>query len=77
MYNLCVRVRVCVPMPTHITIKCLWFRARRIDGVECGLFSIYTQLGQTILRVGRISVYSSVLEEAEVRMNVCVTECVV
>ena len=47
---------VCVPMPTHCTITCFGFRARRIDGVECGIFSILAPLGQTILRVGRVSV---------------------
>ena len=38
---------MCVPMPTHCTITCFGFRARRIDGVECGLFSIHAPLGQT------------------------------
>ena len=47
---------VCVPMPTHCTITCFGFRARRIVGVECGLFSIHAPLGQATLRVGRISV---------------------
>ena len=28
------------------------FRARSIDGVDCGLFSIHAPLGQTTLRVG-------------------------
>ena len=47
---------MCVPMPTHCTITCVGFRTRRIGGVECGLFSIHTPLGQTTLRMGRISV---------------------
>ena len=29
---------VCVPMLTHCTITCFEFRARWVDGVECGLF---------------------------------------
>ena len=32
------------------------FRPRRIDGIECGLFSNQAPLGQTTLRVGRVSV---------------------
>ena len=52
----CVCVCVCVPMPTHCTITCFGFHARRIDGVECGLFSIHAPFGQTTLRVGRVSV---------------------
>ena len=47
---------VCVPMPFHCTITCFWFRARRIDGVESGLFSTHAPLGQTTLRVGLVSV---------------------
>ena len=47
---------VCVPMPTHCTITCFGIRTRRMDGIECGLFSIHTLLGQTTLRVGRVSV---------------------
>ena len=49
-------VCVCVPMPTHCTITRFGFRARRIDDVECGLFSNHATLGQTTLRVGWISV---------------------
>ena len=45
-----------VPMPIHCTIRRFGFRARRIDGVECGLFSNHASLGQTTLRVGRVSV---------------------
>ena len=45
-----------VSMPTHCTIMRFGFRARRIDGVECGLFSNHAPLGQTTLRVGRVSV---------------------
>ena len=52
----CVCVYVCVPMPTHCTITRFGFRAGRIDGVECGLFSNHAPLGQTILRVGRASI---------------------
>ena len=62
-------------MPTHCTITCLGFRARRIDGVECDLFSIHAPLGQTTLHVGEY--LYSVLEEVEVRMTVCVTLCIV
>ena len=43
-------------MPTHCTIMRFGFRSRRIDGVKCGLFSNHTPLGQTTLRVGRVSV---------------------
>ena len=35
---------VCVPMPTHRSITCFGFRARRIAGVECCLFSIHAPL---------------------------------
>ena len=52
-----------VPMQTHYTITRFGFRARRIDGVECGLFSNHAPLGQTTLR-------------GEVRVTVCVTDCV-
>ena len=45
-----------VSMPTHYTITCFGFRARQIDGIECGLFSNHAPLGQTTLRVGRVSV---------------------
>ena len=38
--------------PTHCTITYFGFRARQIDGVECGLFSIHAPLGQTTLRIG-------------------------
>ena len=51
-----VIVCVCVFQSTHCTITCFGFRTRRIDGVECGLFSIHAPLGQTTLRVGRVSV---------------------
>ena len=47
---------VCVPMPTHCTITRFGFRARRIDGFKCGLFSNHATLGQTTLRVGRMCV---------------------
>ena len=33
---------------------------RWIDGVECGLFSNHAPLGQTTLRVGRVSVQCTV-----------------
>ena len=49
-------VCVCVPVSTHCTIMCFRSRARRIDGVECGLFSIHAPLGQTTLRLGQVSV---------------------
>ena len=39
-------------------------------------FSNHAPLGQTTLRVGRVSVYS-VREKVEVRISVCVTVCVV
>ena len=54
--NLFLLKNVCVPMPTHCTITCFGFRTRWIDGVDCGLFSILAPLGQTTLRVGRVSV---------------------
>ena len=44
--------KMCVPMPTHCTIVCFEFHARRIDGVKCGLFSNHAPLGQTTLLVG-------------------------
>ena len=51
---------VCVLMPTHCTIMRFGFRSRRIDGVQCGLFSNHAPLGQTTLRVGRVSVQCTV-----------------
>ena len=45
-----------VPMPTHCTITRFRFRARRIDGVECGIFSNHAPLGKTTLRVGQVPV---------------------
>ena len=56
LYNTAGNKSVCVPMPTHCTITCFGFRAKQIDGVECGLFSIHAPLGQTTLSVGRVSV---------------------
>ena len=50
VYTVCVCV--CVPMPTHCTITRFGFRARRIHGVKCGLFSNHAPLDQTTLRVG-------------------------
>ena len=47
---------VSVPMTTHCTITRIGFHARRIDVVECGLFSNDAPLGQTTLRVGRLPV---------------------
>ena len=47
---------LCVLMPTHCTITRFGFRTRRIDGVECGLFSNHAPLGHTTLRLGRVSV---------------------
>ena len=49
-------LKVCVPMPTHCTIMRFGFRPRQIDGIECGLFLNHAPLGQTTLRVGRVSV---------------------
>ena len=57
-----------VPLPTHCTTTRFGFRTRRIDGIECGLFSNHAPLGQTALRVGRV---------VEVKGTVCVTVCVV
>ena len=48
--------KVCVPMPTHCTITCFGFHSMWIDGVKCCLFSNHAPLGQTTLRVGRVSV---------------------
>ena len=63
-------VCVCVPMPTHCTITRFGFHARCIHlGIKCGLFFNHAPLGQTILRVGRVSV----LEKVEVRVTVSVT----
>ena len=47
---------VCVLMPSHCTITRFGFRTRRIEDVECGLFSNHAPLGQTTLRVGKVSV---------------------
>ena len=47
---------VCVLMPNHCTITRFGFRGRRIYGVECGIFFNHVPLGQTTLRVGRVSV---------------------
>ena len=69
-----IKNEMCVPMPTHCTIMHFGFHARRIDGVECGLFSNHALLGQTTLRVGRVSV---IVYWRKVRMTVCVTVCVV
>ena len=41
---------------THCTITRFEFHARWIDGVKCGLFFNHAPLGQTTLRVGRVSV---------------------
>ena len=49
-----------VSMPTHCTITRFGLRARRIDGIECGLFSNNTPLGQTTLHVRRVSVECTV-----------------
>ena len=49
---------VCVIMPTHCTITRFGFRARRIDGVECGIFPNHAPLGQTTLRVWDEYLYS-------------------
>ena len=68
-------VYVCVPIPTHSTITCFGFRARRIDGVEYGLFSIHDRLGRPHY-VWDEYLYS-VLEKADVRVTVYVTVCVV
>ena len=48
-------VYVCVPMPTQLHAS--GFRARQIDDVECGLFSIHAPLGQTTLCVGQVSLW--------------------
>ena len=63
---------VCVIKPIHCTITRFGFRAGRIDGVECGLFSNYAPFGQTTLRVRRVSVQCIV----EVRVAICVAVCV-
>ena len=39
-------------MPIHCSITRFEIRARRIDGVECGLFLNHAPLGQTTLLVG-------------------------
>ena len=62
-----------VSMPIHCTITRFVFRARRIDGVECGLFSNHAPLGQTTLRWDEY--LYSVREKVEVRVTVSV--CVV
>ena len=68
-------LKVCVPMPTHCTIMRFGFRPRQIDGIECGLFLNHAPLGQTTLRVGRVSVECT--GGSCVRVTVCVTVCVV
>ena len=65
---------VCVPMPTHCTITCFGFHARRINGVKCDLFSNHAPLGQTTLCLGEY--LYRVLEKVEVRVTVSVTVCV-
>ena len=50
-------------------------RAGRIDGIECGLFSIHAPLGQ-IYYLWHEYPYS-VLEKVEVRVTVSITVCVV
>ena len=52
----CVCVCVCFPMPTHCTSTHFGFRAKRIHGVECDVFSILAPLGQITLCVGQVSV---------------------
>ena len=47
----CVCVFQCIP---NCTIIRMGFRTRRIDGFECGLFSIHAPLGMITLRVGRV-----------------------
>ena len=51
-----VCVCLCVTMPIHCTSTRFGFHARQIDGIECGLFSNHTPLGQTTLRVRRVSI---------------------
>ena len=51
-----LKMCVYIPMPTHCTITCFGFRAKRRDGVKCGLFSIHAPLRQITLRVGRAAV---------------------
>ena len=58
-------------MSTHYTTTSFGFRARRKDGVECGLFSIHAPLGRPHY-VWDEYLYS-VLEEVEVRVTVCVS----
>ena len=43
---------LCVPMPTHCTIMCFGFRARQIEGIECGLFSTHAPLGPDHITYG-------------------------
>ena len=62
-------------MPTHCTIRRYGFRARRIDGVQCGLFSNHAPLGRQHYVWGEY--LYSVLQEVEVRVTVCVAVCVV
>ena len=69
-----ILVIVYAPMPTHCTITCFGFHARRIDGVKCGLFSNHAPLRQPHY-VWDEYLYS-VLEKVEVRVTVCVTVCV-
>ena len=58
-------------MPIYCTITRFAFRARRIDCVDCGLFSNHAPLGQTTLRVDEY--LYSVLEKVEVKVTVSVT----
>ena len=66
---------LCVLMPTHCTIARFGFRTRQIDGVVCDIFSIHAPLGQTTLRVGRVSVQC--IGGSYVRVTVCVSVCVI
>ena len=55
--RLSCKLNVCLfQCQTHCTIMRFGFRTRRIDGIKHGLFSNHATLGQTTLRVGRVSV---------------------
>ena len=49
-------VIVCSNSYQAALLRASGFRARRIDGDDCGLFLIDAPLGQTAVRVGRVSV---------------------
>ena len=61
----------------NYTNTLLGFRARWIDGDECGLFSIHAPLGQTTVGYAWDEYLYGVLEEVEDRVTVYLSVCAV